>query len=543
MPSSAPVCRAIIQGAATVVGARDTPGLRGQSRGFDVRRWSAYVLFVVAALLVALAGLAGLVNREVLDGHGFVANVEHLRQDPRLASAIGNQVADAAVARRADLVAVKPLVAQISATVIASDAAGPIFRSAANQAHAAFTTADSDQVVLRLADFGTVVSAVLREVSPQAAAAIPADLPVRLAVGGGQGGAIGRVVQGAHLAATLAWLLPLLALACVLAGGVVLPGRRRPAAAQGRGGAVVFLLARPVQSGRGGEGGSVGRLRSAAVPDRCADRGAGRSTGRDRGFRAWLRRHPRMGVSASRSASLATPDDRPGGSAGGGDRARRPRADLLDGADAVRAGRAARSRRRCVRRPGPESPRHWGGGSGGVRGYGSPAGSGSASAAPRGLVGAGRAGIGSRAARRVSAGAQRPSAGPNGICLPGPRADGLRRACRVVRPALHRGGLGGGSQRDVGGGPGLLPGRAADEPGRDVGCGRAGPADRHLVRAAGGQRPEHHRDKQLHRRRAAGRAGLRTRAPAVGRAADHVDPEQRRAAVRTSAALFVSHVL
>ena len=105
-----------------------------------MRRWSAYVLFVVAALLVALAGLAGLVNREVLDGPGFVANVEHLRQDPRLASAIGNQVADAAVARRADLVAVKPLVAQISATVIASDAAGPIFRSAANQAHAAFTT-------------------------------------------------------------------------------------------------------------------------------------------------------------------------------------------------------------------------------------------------------------------------------------------------------------------------------------------------------------------------------------------------------------------
>lgn len=212
-----------------------------------MRRWSAYVLFVVAALLVALAGLAGLANREVLDGPGFVANVEHLRQDPRLASAIGNQVADAAVARRADLVAVKPLVAQISATVIASDAAGPIFRSAANQAHAAFTTADSDQVVLRLADFGAVVSAVLREVSPQAAAAIPADLPVRLAVVGGQGGAIGRVVQGAHLAATLAWLLPLLALACVLAGGVVHPGRRGAVlgagAAVSAGGVLLLLTA------------------------------------------------------------------------------------------------------------------------------------------------------------------------------------------------------------------------------------------------------------------------------------------------------------
>src|SRR5664280_3353521 len=91
MPSSAPVCRAVIQGAASVVEARDTPGPRGQSRGFDVRRWSAYVLFVVAALLVALAGLAGLANREVLDGPGFVANVEHLRQDPRLPLALASR--------------------------------------------------------------------------------------------------------------------------------------------------------------------------------------------------------------------------------------------------------------------------------------------------------------------------------------------------------------------------------------------------------------------------------------------------------------------
>jgi hypothetical protein len=55
------------------------------------------------------------------------------------------------------------------------------------------------------------------------------------------------VVQGAHLAATLAWLLPLLALACVLAGGVVHPGRRGAVlgagAAVSAGGVLLLLTA------------------------------------------------------------------------------------------------------------------------------------------------------------------------------------------------------------------------------------------------------------------------------------------------------------
>ena len=80
-----------------------------------MRRWTAYALLTLAALMVALGGLAGLLNREVLDEGGFVANVDELRKDPEVSTAIGEQVADAAVAQQPNLVAVKPLIGQVSA--------------------------------------------------------------------------------------------------------------------------------------------------------------------------------------------------------------------------------------------------------------------------------------------------------------------------------------------------------------------------------------------------------------------------------------------
>ncbi|MGV8965095.1 MAG: hypothetical protein ACOH2F_02340 [Cellulomonas sp.] len=212
-----------------------------------MRRWIARVTFALAAVLVALAGVAGLVNREVLDGPRFVAHIDQVRQDPDVAQAVGSEVADAAVASRPDLVAVKPLIVQVAASVVASDAAGPLVRVAATQAHAALTTPDSEQVVLRLADLGAVVAALLRTSSPDAAAAIPTDLPVTLSTVGGQGGVVGAVVDAARLAAMLAWLLPLLAVSALVLGVLVHPRRRAAihtaGVAIGVGGAVLLTVA------------------------------------------------------------------------------------------------------------------------------------------------------------------------------------------------------------------------------------------------------------------------------------------------------------
>ena len=212
-----------------------------------MRRWTAYALLTLAALMVALGGLAGLLNREVLDEGGFVANVDELRKDPEVSTAIGEQVADAAVAQQPNLVAVKPLIGQVSAGLISSDAASPIFRLAASQAHRTLTTPDSQQIVLRLADFGSVVTSLLRTVSPDAAAAIPPNLPVTLSTVGGQGGPIASAVRYAQIADTLSWLLPLLALALLALGVAVHPNTRRGFVGAGlaivAGGGLLLLLA------------------------------------------------------------------------------------------------------------------------------------------------------------------------------------------------------------------------------------------------------------------------------------------------------------
>lgn len=141
-----------------------------------MRRRFAHGLLAAAAVLVALSGIAVLLQRQVLDEAGFVANVDQLRQDPAVARAIGDQVADRAVAHRPDLVAVKPLIAQLATGAVSGSAAGPIFRAAARQVHATLTEPGSDQIVLRLADLGAVVAALLPAVFSEAADAIPPDL-------------------------------------------------------------------------------------------------------------------------------------------------------------------------------------------------------------------------------------------------------------------------------------------------------------------------------------------------------------------------------
>jgi hypothetical protein len=212
-----------------------------------MRRVLAAVLLVLGFLLTVGSGLAGWLNREVLDGPAFAANVDQLRRDPEVAAAVGAEVADAAVEAAPDLVAIKPLIGDVTAGVVASQAAEPVFRLAANQVHGVLLSGDDDELVLRLADVGAVVTALLRTYSDEAAAAIPPTLPVTLATVGGEGGPVGAFVRTAHVARTLAWLLPVLAVASLVAGGLVHPQRRRgfvlAGLATAAGGAVLVLIA------------------------------------------------------------------------------------------------------------------------------------------------------------------------------------------------------------------------------------------------------------------------------------------------------------
>ncbi|HEX6394348.1 MAG TPA: hypothetical protein VFZ97_12985 [Acidimicrobiales bacterium] len=173
---------------------------------------------VVSALCIGLAwvllagGLvAGVVNRQVLDGSQFASHVDAVRRDPAVSRQIGEAITTRALAASPDLVALRPLVEATSIALVGSPAFSPVVRAAARQAHASFTEAGPGPVVWRLVDVGAVLSGMLPLLVPQTAAPIPPDLSVTLASVGSRSFAA-RTIHLAHLVGLLAWLLPLLAL-------------------------------------------------------------------------------------------------------------------------------------------------------------------------------------------------------------------------------------------------------------------------------------------------------------------------------------------
>lgn len=181
-------------------------------------------LLLVLGLLLLLAGLlAGVVNRQVLDGRRFADHVDAIRTDPAVARQVGLVVTDQLLEQQPDLTGLRPLIESASTALVASPALGPVVRTTVTPLHQALTSDDGGQVVLRLADVGALLVAALTTVAPDTEAAIPSDLDVTLASIGGQEMSAGAI-DLAHTVDRLAWLLPLLGL-LLLAGAGLIRGR------------------------------------------------------------------------------------------------------------------------------------------------------------------------------------------------------------------------------------------------------------------------------------------------------------------------------
>ena len=176
------------------------------------RRVVSVICTVVAAVLLGVGVLAGVVNRQVLDGSNFARHVDAVRRRPRRSAARWEQaIAAQAITAVPDLVALRPLVEASATALAASPAFGPVVRESARQLHGSFTESGSGPVVWRLVDVGAALSGVLPVLSPQAAARVPPDLSVRLADVGSRSFAA-RTIHVAYVVGLLAWLLPVLAL-------------------------------------------------------------------------------------------------------------------------------------------------------------------------------------------------------------------------------------------------------------------------------------------------------------------------------------------
>jgi hypothetical protein len=149
-----------------------------------------------------------------------------MRQDPRLAAAIGARMTTVVVDAKPDLVAIAPALQSATATVVASTAFDGVFTAAVASFHSALTREGSDSALLTIADIGSSVVSLAEAVAPDLAKNIPADLDVTLAEVGGQEGLAAQIIPVFQAITALAWVLPVLAVACWAVAAMVAPDRR-----------------------------------------------------------------------------------------------------------------------------------------------------------------------------------------------------------------------------------------------------------------------------------------------------------------------------
>lgn len=188
-------------------------------------RWSA-VLLTVGAVVFLLGGIAGFLNSAVVNGDNFAAHLNDIRVDEAVKQEIGQAIATAAVDAQPDLVAVQPAIEGGAAAIVGSQILDKPFTEAVRSFHEAMTQEGSESAVLMLADIGATATLALERFLPEAAGFLPEDLDITLAQIGGQQGAAATLIPLIQLIATLAWVLPTLAITLLAVGIWIAPNRR-----------------------------------------------------------------------------------------------------------------------------------------------------------------------------------------------------------------------------------------------------------------------------------------------------------------------------
>jgi hypothetical protein len=184
------------------------------------------LLVAVAALAATLALVAGYARHAVVDSGQLANRATAALEDEAVRALIATRVADEVLRQEPDLIAVRPLLESVTASVAGSAAFTGVFRSAVRDAHRALIDRDEDTLTLTLRDIGVVLAGAVQAVRPELADELRRAGDVRLLTSGtGPGGA--DLIRAAERVRVLAWLL--LALAVVCAGGALALSRDRHA--------------------------------------------------------------------------------------------------------------------------------------------------------------------------------------------------------------------------------------------------------------------------------------------------------------------------
>ncbi|HEU0024241.1 MAG TPA: hypothetical protein VFQ12_06400 [Thermoleophilaceae bacterium] len=217
-------------------------GLAEQPVSERGRRIAARVLVALASAVMVLALVAGYARRAAVGSDQFANRATAALRDDSVRSLIAERITDDVVlAKKADLLAARPIIESVASTVVGSAAFTDLFRAAVRDAHRAVFDRDKDTVTVTVADVGTVLAAALEQLRPELASKVDATGRVSLVTRdlGSLSGDLARLADRVRAAALL-----LLVLSLGLVGGAlgISPDRRRTVVELGIGAAVGGIL-------------------------------------------------------------------------------------------------------------------------------------------------------------------------------------------------------------------------------------------------------------------------------------------------------------
>jgi hypothetical protein len=203
-------------------------------------------------LLIFVAVLIGYVRRSVFEERAFAGHVAASLRDPHVAEYAAEQIADAVIEVRPNLVGVRPLLVGVAQGLVSSPPFRAAVRRGARTLHHSITTGQAKNVVLTVKDVGAVFESATA-LQPKLASKIPPKLSATL-------GKLESLPEGERAAAllrfagrvrTMAFVFLFLGLA-LCAASVWLAGEKRRAIVRLGVGLVVFAFVLGIAARFGG---------------------------------------------------------------------------------------------------------------------------------------------------------------------------------------------------------------------------------------------------------------------------------------------------
>ena len=200
------------------------------ARGGGRSAWK--LLILLGAIVAGAGGFVVITTRSVLDPDRFGANVAASLGDDRVAEYVANQVTDAIVSERPNLLAVRPVLLGTVQSIVRSVPFRAIVARSARTTHRFFFEQAGSRIVLSLPDVGAVVRGALSQASPDLAAKIPPGLEAQLATGKAEKAITGfiRLWRFGGRLLVVSWLLFYGGLVMII-GGIALAADRQRALA------------------------------------------------------------------------------------------------------------------------------------------------------------------------------------------------------------------------------------------------------------------------------------------------------------------------